>query len=62
MAGLPREARPEPCPIACDTPLDRAVDTKLYGLSHPIRPDGRSSRLVLLYGVADPSRTLNSCR
>jgi hypothetical protein len=29
VAGLPRNARPYPCPIACDTPLDGSLDTGL---------------------------------
>jgi hypothetical protein len=31
VVAQPREARLQPCPIACDTPLYRAVDTRLYG-------------------------------
>lgn len=31
VVAQPREARLQPCPIACDTPVDGSVDTRLYG-------------------------------
>lgn len=30
VVAQPREARLQPCPIACDTPVDGSVDTRLY--------------------------------
>lgn len=50
VAGQPRKARLQPCPIACDTPLDRSLDSRLYS-ARATYPIGTNACQLCLFDV-----------